>query len=264
MNWLIASVVNDCSIGEKYCYKNPYLQNFTIFPYSYYLPTRGRASLSVTDSLNFWSAKLQKIVGGRDILKMKWNIPEETPISHIPYIIIKDNRQKKVGFLNFEGSNIDEIFVSDFGDENIALITIPFLASTPSDKLYYFSWETSVLENTDQARDEAVKVLQAKISLLKQEIIKLQAQLLALSVGQNPSVCSSFYGDLYYGMNSNQVSCLQQYLKLLGPQIYPEGLVTGYFGPLTEAAVKRYQAWQGIITTGYFGPLTRTAANSKL
>ena len=37
MNWLIASVVNDCSIGEKYCYKNPYLQNFTIFPYSYYL-----------------------------------------------------------------------------------------------------------------------------------------------------------------------------------------------------------------------------------
>lgn len=264
MNWLIANVVNDCSVGEKYCYKNSYLQNFTIFPYSYYLPTRGRVSLFVTDSLNFWSAKLQKIVGGRDILKMKWNVPEETPISRIPYIIIQDNGQKKVGFLNFEGSNIDEIFVSDFGDKNIALITIPFLVSTPSDKLYYFSWEASVLENTDQAREEAAKVLQAKISLLKQEIIKLQAQLLALSVGQNPSVCSSFYGDLYYGMNSNQVSCLQQYLKSLGPQIYPEGLITGYFGPLTQAAVKRYQAWQGIITTGYFGPLTRTAANSRL
>jgi peptidoglycan hydrolase-like protein with peptidoglycan-binding domain len=120
-----------------------------------------------------------------------------------------------------------------------------------------------VLENSDQAEAEAIKALQAKIFLLKQEIIKLQAQLLALSVSQNPSVCSSFYGDLYYGMNSNQVSCLQQYLKSLGPEIYPEALVTGYFGPLTKAAVKRYQASQSIITTGYFGPLTRAAVNNQ-
>ena len=264
MNWLITNVVNDCSVNEKYCYKNPYLQNFSIFPYAYYLPTRGQASLSVTDSLRTWSAKWQKVIGGKDSIKMKWNIPEETPISRIPYIIVKNNGQKKVGFFDFEGSNIDEIFIPDFGNENIALITIPFFGPTLSSKLYYFSWEASVLENTNQARDEAAKVLQAKIFLLKQAIAKLQAQLLALSASQNPSTCSLFYGDLYFGMNSNQVSCLQQYLKSLGPEIYPEGLVTGYFGPLTKAAVQRYQALQNIITTGYFGPLTRAAANSKL
>ena len=264
INWLIANVVNDCFLGEKYCYKNPSLQNFTIFPYVYYLPTRGTASLLVTDSLRTWSAKWQKIVGGKNSIKMKWNIAEETSISRIPYIIVQDNGQKKVGFLNFEGSNIDEIFVSDFGDKNIALITIPFLASIPFDKLYYFSWDVSVLENTDQAREEAAKVLQAKIFLLKQEIVKLQAQLLALSASRNSSTCSSFYGDLYFGMNDNQVNCLQQYLKSLGPEIYPEGLVTGYFGHLTQAAVKRYQASENIITTGYFGPLTRAAVNNKL
>ena len=265
INWLIANVVNDCSLGEKYCYKNSSLQNFTIFPYSYYLPTRGRASLSVTDSLRTWSAKWQKIIGGRDILKMEWTIPEDTPISQIPYVIVKDNGEKQVVFLDFKGSNMDEIFVSDFGDKNIALITIPFLTSVSSpDKLYYFSWEASVLENSEQAEAEAIKVLQAKIFLLQQEIVKLQAQLLALSANQNSFTRSPFYSDLYFGMNSNQVSCLQQYLKSLGPQIYPEGLVTGYFGSLTKAAVQRYQASQGIITTGYFGPLTRTAANSNL
>ncbi len=264
MDWLITNVINDCSKSQKYCYKNPYLKNLTIFPYTYYLPTTGRASLSVTDSLNSWSAKWQKIIGGKDIIKMEWEIPENTQISRVPYIIIQDNGQNKVGFFDFEASNMDEIFVSDFGDKNIALITIPFLTSTFSDKRYYFSWDVTVSEDSDQAEAEVIKALQAKILMLQQEIVKLQAQLLALSAGQNSSVCSSFYGDLYYGMNSNQVSCLQQYLKALGPEIYPEGLITGYFGPLTQAAVKRYQALQNIITTGYFGPLTRAAANSKL
>ena len=264
MNWLITNVVNDCSVNEKYCYKNPYLQNFTVFPYAYYLPTQGKSSLSVTDSLNLWSAKWQKIIGGKDSIKMEWNIPEETPISQVPYVIVKNNGEKQVGFLDFEGSNIDEIFVSDFGDKNIALITIPFLTSTSSDKLHYFSWDVSVLENSEQAEAEAIRALQTKIFLLQQEIVKLQAQLLALSASQNSSTCSPFYSDLYFGMNSNQVSCLQQYLKSLGPEIYPEALVTGYFGPLTQAAVKRYQALQGIITTGYFGFLTRTAVNNEL
>ncbi|HVX90558.1 MAG TPA: immunoglobulin-like domain-containing protein [Candidatus Paceibacterota bacterium] len=36
---------------------------------------------------------------------------------------------------------------------------------------------------------------------------------------------------------------------------------TGFFGPLTEAAVKLYQAAHGIIQTGFVGPLTRDALN---
>jgi len=41
-------------------------------------------------------------------------------------------------------------------------------------------------------------------------------------------------------------------------------LVTGNFLSLTSEAVKRYQAEKGIIQTGYFGPLTRAAMNSEL
>ena len=62
--------------------------------------------------------------------------------------------------------------------------------------------------------------------------------------------------------DNSDVKCLQQFLKSKGPGIYPEGLVTGYFGPLTKAAVQRYQLSQSIITTGYFGPLTRAAVNN--
>ena len=41
--------------------------------------------------------------------------------------------------------------------------------------------------------------------------------------------------------------------------IYPEGLVTGSFGRLTEKAVKKFQAKYNISPTGFVGPLTREA-----
>jgi len=74
-------------------------------------------------------------------------------------------------------------------------------------------------------------------------------------------------------INSAEVSCLQEFLKLQGLEIYPEGLVTGNFLTLTQAAVKRYQEKYAdkILNplsltegTGYFGSLTRALANQIL
>jgi len=68
--------------------------------------------------------------------------------------------------------------------------------------------------------------------------------------------------NLYFGMKHPLVRKLQKDLSN-DPSIYPEKLVTGYFGSLTLKAVKRFQAKYGIIQTGYVGPLTR-AKLSKL
>ncbi len=46
--------------------------------------------------------------------------------------------------------------------------------------------------------------------------------------------------------------------------IYPEGLVTGYFGGLTQAAVKRFQAQYGFDQVGRVGPLTRDKINDLI
>jgi len=265
MNWLITNIVNDCSVDERYCYKNPYLQNFTVFPYAYYLPTQGKSSLSVTDSLKFWNAKWQKIAGGSGIIKLKFTIPEQTPIFKIPYIIENINNKKTVGYLDFSSVNIQEAYIKGVGSENKAVYFIPFVgANGQENNIYYYSWEASTLETNSKIEQQIVDELLRKIEFLKQEIAKLQLQLAMIKTNQSDQYCSVFSGDLYYGMTSSEIKCLQQFLANLGSQIYPEGLVTGYFGPLTQAAVKRYQALQGIITTGYFGPLTRTAVNSKL
>jgi hypothetical protein len=62
--------------------------------------------------------------------------------------------------------------------------------------------------------------------------------------------------DLYQGLAGDDVTTLQAHLADNG--YYPEALVTGYFGPLTESAVIRYQTLNSIYpTAGYVGPITR-------
>ena len=65
------------------------------------------------------------------------------------------------------------------------------------------------------------------------------------------AVC--FNTDLQKGMTSDDVKNLQ--IKL---GVTP---TSGYFGTITLAAVKKFQADNSIITTGYVGPLTRGALN---
>ena len=62
------------------------------------------------------------------------------------------------------------------------------------------------------------------------------------------------------GMEGNEVRELQKFLSQFR-DIYPEGLVNGYYGPLTEAAVMRCQQKFGLPVTGKIGPKTIAALN---
>jgi peptidoglycan hydrolase-like protein with peptidoglycan-binding domain len=100
--------------------------------------------------------------------------------------------------------------------------------------------------------------LQAQIAALLQQITALQAQL----GGTTPSTTSACFTKLLkVGMTDAEVTALQNSLKG-DVAIYPQGLVTGYFGSLTEAAVKKFQAKYGYEQVGYTGPLTRAKLNA--
>ncbi|MBI2451187.1 MAG: peptidoglycan-binding protein [Parcubacteria group bacterium] len=73
---------------------------------------------------------------------------------------------------------------------------------------------------------------------------------------------SVFQSYLKRGSSGNEVARLQQVLKTM-PEIYPEGLVSGYFGALTEKAVKKLQAKYGIEQIGVVGPKTRARLNES-
>ena len=108
-----------------------------------------------------------------------------------------------------------------------------------------------------QTSEQIIQQLQAQIAVL-------QAQLDIMSPSKPepiptptptpvPSECPVFWQTLYRGVGDasagGEVTKLQKMLAE-DPVIYPEGLITGYYGPLTEKAVQRWQAKQGIVSSG--------------
>jgi len=101
------------------------------------------------------------------------------------------------------------------------------------------------------------------IEELQAQIAALQAQLDALTGGGSSTGCYAFTRDLYNGVGSgDDVTALQDYLTGTGHFTFSGGS-TGYFGPITQAAVSAWQAANGVApTAGYFGPLSRAKYNS--
>ena len=81
----------------------------------------------------------------------------------------------------------------------------------------------------------------------------LTAAALERSLARTPSGAAN--AGLAFGVSSAGVTRLQRDLGELG---YME-VVTGYFGPATRDAVRRFQLDHGIDPTGNYGPLTRAA-----
>src|SRR3989344_2550290 len=67
-------------------------------------------------------------------------------------------------------------------------------------------------------------------------------------------ICSVLYRNLAQGSQGDDVVSLQEYLRTEG---HLSANATGYFGPLTRAAVARWQASQGVSAVGAIGPVSR-------
>ena len=65
------------------------------------------------------------------------------------------------------------------------------------------------------------------------------------------------------GSRGSDVTALQQFLAT-NFSIYPQGIVSGYFGPLTAAAVVQFQVNYDISQVGRVGPQTMTKINNLM
>lgn len=262
-NWMIATVLNDCSINELYCFRSPFLNKLQKEGDVYFIPTKVESQMMGTDYLKGSSGKWLKFAGGMTAMNIKFTLVDNVPIYRIPYIILKTDGSKQLGFLDFTSLANNNLIIDN---KNNSIQAIIFLLSLNDDTDYTYSYtfEIKSFENNPQQEQQIIQQLEARIAELKRRVAVLQLQLSLLQTNKENVTCSNFSSDLYYGMTSPEVKCLQQFLANLGDDIYPEKLVTGYYGPLTLAAVKRYQTLKGIITTGYFGPLTRAQANQEM
>ena len=98
------------------------------------------------------------------------------------------------------------------------------------------------------------------IAELQAQINALMAQLAALQGGSTTPTTGqyNFTQNLTIGSTGGDVVSLQQYLVGAGHLNMPVGVSYGYFGPLTRAAVAKWQAANGVApAVGYWGPISR-------
>ena len=142
---------------------------------------------------------------------------------------------------------------------------------------------TPVFAETNQGD---ISSLQNLVNLLKQKIEEVKAQIEALQlqirervqemrqlgeeIGEEAKEIKKEIKEelkltkrLWRGMRGKDVFLLQEFLAT-DSDVYPEGLVTGYFGPLTEKAVKKFQKKMGVEQVGWIGPKTLSKVNELL
>jgi hypothetical protein len=86
---------------------------------------------------------------------------------------------------------------------------------------------------------------------------------MALIILPSQVSAASLTRQLDIGVSGSDVTALQQFYAQ-DSAIYPEGLVTGFYGVLTAKATERFQLKNGLEVVGRVGPLTLAAINAQM
>lgn len=196
-NWTIANLVNDCSIGGRYCYKNKNLKNFKIVPLTNYLPLVGEISLKFGNATQPFSGNWQRFIGGRGKLTLQFEGSSEVNFK-VPYFLETVSGGNSVEFLELSSSQKGNLTLSDFGKEITSLTIIPTIQSKTkkiddSESYFLFSWtasvtkenQTSEVPSTEKPISQMTKTeLETKIIEIQKQIITLLTQLIQLLQAQ--------------------------------------------------------------------------------
>lgn len=102
--------------------------------------------------------------------------------------------------------------------------------------------------STATSTQSAIDSLKALIAQLQSQVKELQTKVQALVTARQEVRESAAevkdtlkeIKELRKGMTAEEIRAIQQILAA-DPSIYPEGLITGYFGPATEKALERFR-----------------------
>jgi len=286
-DWAVATLVNDCSLEveptKRYCYQNSAelkdLHELKISPSLIVLPSTRQTKIVLNYSIKQWAGNWYRIIGGRGDLKITVKADERADLT-MPYLICEEEKECAIKSAEIKAGEELNLFLSDFGENYSSLTLIPLIMEKKSsfnsaEPSFIFSLSIFLDGKADANREEEklIQELLAQIEELERKIAEVKAKIAAILKQKTANSCGLLLKNLYFGARGREVSCLQAFLKSQGSDIYPEGIVSGWFGPLTKAAVIRFQEkyaeeilkplnlYRG---TGFVGAKTRAFINQKL
>lgn len=254
-DFALANYLNNCQIDEKYCYKNPQLKNLKIVPEIQFLPITGESILTLIRQTKDFSQNFYQFFGGKGNLKFEF---EGRGNFDVTLIFCSKDEICKIHLLPETEAQTASLLIPDFTQQYDSFSVLIFSKKA-----------TQFTEKEAESYNYLIRVSFSQIT--SQPFTPFSQK----PTSQKSSFCKSIEKNLKYGMRDPQVACLQEILRLEGPEIYPEGLVTGFFGSLTLSAVKRFQQkyWKEILApwglskeeaTGFVGKTTRMKLNQIL
>jgi len=294
VDWTIAIFVNDCSLGERYCYDNEYLQSIKAVPSLIFLPSTQESHLSLIYTIKEWAGNWYKIIGGDKGLRVEFESLSDVDFV-VPYLIERSNKVESIQFLELK-DNKGLIELPYFGENAQSLIILPSIQEKTSDfsdseSFQRFSLDVSTFENGEEVEEEeeVIPVSQMTVTQLRARIANIMAQLQVLltelaklkgeAVITGIPTDFSFTTSLEQEMSGTAVKYLQIVLnfdsatQIASTGVGSHGNETTYFGSLTRSAVVRFQNKYAseILTplglsagTGYVGSSTRAKLNQLL
>lgn len=142
--------------------------------------------------------------------------------------------------------------------KNKIFISVVVTLAVLSGPMYSFAQTTGTTGVSSQVQSllDQIKSLQMQIQALQalqEQVVKAQGEV---------SQSLKLIRNLREGMSGDDVKALQAILAA-DTSIYPEGLVTGFYGKLTSEAVKKFQKKYGIEMLGLVGPKTLKKLNEE-
>jgi hypothetical protein len=191
-NWTIANLINNCSIGEKYCYKNKNLKTLKIVPLTNYLPLIGEISLKFGNATQPWSANWQRFIGGGGKLTLQFEGSSDV-IFRVPYFVENNLGEGEVKLLELDKNQKGNLILSDFGKEITSLTIIPTIQSKnkkidDTEPYFLFSWTASITKENQNSENPSEKPisemtkeeLEVKIIEVQKKIIEILTQLIRI------------------------------------------------------------------------------------
>jgi len=135
-NWIIASYLNDCSVNNRYCYKDKNLTDLHVIPFSNFMPFAGESSLSISQTLSNWSAHWQKFSGANRTLKLQFDGKSQTGIGVI-YIIRDYSGKNEVKDLTLDTNKKGELVIPNMGIDKASVILMPYVKGNNKTDSFY-------------------------------------------------------------------------------------------------------------------------------
>lgn len=280
-DWTIAVLLNDCNIGEKYCYLNENLKNLRVAPQVNFLPSSGQSTLTMVDATKNWAGNWHKIIGGKDVLKVEFVGDTETEFN-VSYLVEDLDGNIEIKTLKLNEEQKGTIYIPDFGRKNVSLTFIPTIQNkilgfdSEEETSFAYYWSATTVKRMPEQEEEFIKELQEMIALLQKEVIKLKIQIDEIlnrrKGNKNIPVSFTFEKNLFLGMDDIGIIYLKIFLDR--EVSHQEWSGSSYFGSKTQQAVKTFQekykahiseiVGYEINSTGFVGPGTRAKINEIL